>query len=239
MTHKSSISALVTTFSISDKGNHKPLNEDAVIACPEIGLWVVADGMGGHEGGAIASQLAVNYITQAVKNGTSLVDAIEQAHHEITRVASTVNGKVGMGTTVVATQLIGNEFKIAWVGDSRAYLFDHTTLTQLTHDHTIIQELIDKGEINESQSKIHPQRHIISQALGGNKDIHVDFVTGLLNNNILMLCSDGLSNELTNEKIITILSDSCCLKDKAKKLIESVLLLKGADNITASLLQKF
>lgn len=224
--------------SLSVIGNHKSLNEDAFKACPEIGLWVVADGMGGHEGGEIASKLAVELLITAVKEGVCLTSAIHQAHKEIRRVSATNSGKPGMGTTIVVAQVTGNDYEIAWVGDSRAYLFDHQQLTQLTRDHSLVQELIDKGELSEGQAKVHPHRNVVSQALGGNDDIRVDVVSGTLNDNILMLCSDGLSNELTDEKITAILAEPSCLQFKAEKTISSVLALKGIDNITVSLIQK-
>ncbi|MCK5356522.1 MAG: serine/threonine-protein phosphatase, partial [Methyloprofundus sp.] len=148
------------------------------------------------------------------------------------------NGKIGMATTVVAVQMIANEFEVAWVGDSRAYIFSHQQLTQLSHDHSVVQELIDKGEISKSQARIHPQRHIVSQALGGHNAIRIDVVSGLLNDGVLLLCSDGLSNELTDDKITAILAEPSCLKSKAEKLVASVLALEGVDNITVLLIQK-
>ncbi|NOQ35962.1 MAG: serine/threonine-protein phosphatase [Methylococcaceae bacterium] len=203
-----------------------------------MGLWIVADGMGGHDGGEIASQLAVEHIAIAIKEGISLIDAIQQGHEKICQFAMTENGKIGMATTVVAVQVIDNEFEVAWVGDSRAYLFSEQQLTQLSRDHSLVQELIDKGEISEGQARIHPQRNLVSQALGGHNAIRVDVVSGLLNDGVLLLCSDGLSNELTNDKITAILAEPTSLKSKAKKLIASVLVLEGVDNITALLVQQ-
>lgn len=230
--------AFLNSIGLSDKGNYKSLNEDAFKACPEMGLWIVADGMGGHDGGEIASQLAVEHIAIAIKEGISLIDAIQQGHEKICQFAMTENGKIGMATTVVAVQVIDNEFEVAWVGDSRAYLFSEQQLTQLSRDHSLVQELIDKGEISEGQARIHPQRNLVSQALGGHNAIRVDVVSGLLNDGVLLLCSDGLSNELTNDKITAILAEPTSLKSKAKKLIASVLVLEGVDNITALLVQQ-
>ena len=229
---------LFNHIGISDKGNYKSVNEDAIKACPEIGLWIVADGMGGHDGGDIASQLAVDNIFSAVKNGVSLVDAIEQVHQKICQLAMTEQGKKGMATTVVAVQIIDNEFEIAWVGDSRAYLFNQQQLIELTHDHTLVQQLIDSGEISEAQARIHPQRNLVSQALGGYNPIYVNVIKGLLDNNVLLLCSDGLSNEVTEDKITAILAESPSLKTKAQTLISSVLALNGAANVSLFLIQK-
>lgn len=235
--------SIVNNFSyagLSDKGNRRNINEDAFKACPEIGLWIVADGMGGHEGGDIASQLAVKNVGDAVKNGFSLEEAIQQVHVDILQLSSSGNGKIGMGTTIVAAQIIGTDFKIAWVGDSRAYLFDDSQLTQLSRDHTLVQQLIDSGEISEAQSRIHPQRNVINQALGGYESgkREIGIATGKLNKGILLLCSDGLSGELMDDKINTVLSEKGSLEMKAKKLIASVLALEGFDNITVLLISK-
>jgi len=226
-----------TDAALSVIGNHKSLNEDAFKASADNGLWVVADGMGGYAGGEIASELAVTHITHAVNSGLSLVDAIKQAHEKIFRLASSLAGKKGMATTVVAVKIVDSTFEIAWVGDSRAYLFEEGQLTQLTHDHSLIQELIDKGNINEQQAKIHPQRHLLSQALGSKTPPKIDCVHGQIEKGILLLCTDGLSSQLSLTRIVTILKKSKPLSWKANKLIKSVLKTNGNDNITALLIQ--
>ncbi len=219
-------------------GNHKSLNEDAFKASSKNGLWVVADGMGGYEGGEIASQLAVSHITHVVNQGLSLIEAIKQAHDEICQRATTLKGKKGMATTVVAAKIVKTRFEIAWVGDSRAYLFEKGQLTQLTHDHSFIQTLIDSGDINVQQAKIHPQRNLISQALGGNTPLKIDTITGNINEGILLLCSDGLSSELNDDEITATLNTPNTLSWKANKLVQSVLAREASDNITVLLIQK-
>jgi len=223
---------------LSDKGHYKNINEDAFKACPEIGLWIVADGMGGHSSGDVASQLAVDYISAAVNEGASLEAAIQQAHIEISSVAHQDNK--GMGTTVVAAQIIDGLFEVAWVGDSRAYLFLEQKLIQISKDHSLVQELIDRGEITEGQARIHPQRNVISQVLGGGhhvKRLSVGVAVGELKDGILLLCSDGLSGELRDERIAKILAETQSLEAASEKLIASVLALKGLDNITVLLIQ--
>ena len=222
---------------LSVKGNRKSSNEDAFKASNNEGLWVVADGMGGYEGGEIASQFAVNIITKAVISGESLIKGIELAHEEICTLAKTDQGKIGMATTVVVAKIVNRQFEIAWVGDSRAYLFKNDQLKQLSHDHSFIQALIDKGEINEQQAKIHPQRNLVSQALGGKKTLKVDTIKGCLNKGILLLCTDGLSSELNDNKISSILAKPNSLTWKANELIKSVLALEANDNITVLLVQ--
>jgi protein phosphatase len=231
-TKKQSLSPLFDA-ALSVKGHCKSLNEDAFKVTPDEGLWVIADGMGGHEGGEIASQFAVDYITKAILNGENLVTSIALAHEEIYELAKTNEGKMGMATTIVVAKIVGNQFEIAWVGDSRAYLFKKGQLTQLTHDHSLVQKLIDKGEINEQQAKIHPQRNFVSQALGGKNKLKIDTIKGSLDKGILLLCTDGLSSELDNHKISSILAKPKDLTWKANELIKSVLALKASDNITA------
>ncbi len=222
---------------LSVKGNHKVLNEDAFKATTDKNLWVIADGMGGYEGGEIASEFAVNYITQSVIEGESLTTAIKQTHQKICELSITNEGKIGMATTVVVAKILNTEFEIAWVGDSRAYLFKNKQLTQLTHDHSLVQELIDQGKISQQQAIIHPQRNLINQALGGAKPLNIGSIKGNLEQGILLLCTDGLSSELNDDKISLILIKSKSLTWKANQLIKSVLALKADDNITVLLIQ--
>ncbi|MDQ7090207.1 MAG: protein phosphatase 2C domain-containing protein [Methylococcales bacterium] len=237
MDDKKLLPSLFIDSALSVTGNHKPLNEDAFKASPNMGLWVVADGMGGYEGGEIASQLAVTHITRVINEGVSLMEGIQQAHDEICQLAKTQKGKKGMATTVVVAKIVENQFEIAWVGDSRAYLFEKGQLKQLTHDHSFIQTLIDSGHISEQQAKIHPQRNLISQALGGNTPLHIDTITGTIADGILLLCSDGLSSELSDSKIAAILAPVNSLSWKADKLVHSVLAREAHDNITVLLIQ--
>jgi len=220
----------------SHKGNHKQYNEDAYNFCSESQIWVVADGMGGYEGGEVASQIAVEQIVCKVKEKINLVDAIQLAHEDICKTAKTPQGKVNMGATIVATQIIGDEFKVAWVGDSRAYLFRNQQLQLLSKDHTLVQEFLDSGEINKEQAKIHPQRNIIKQALGGSS-INPSEVKGIIGDGMLLLCTDGLNDELSDTKIKTILMQDSSLQSKANALINTVLSLAGFDNITVLLVQ--
>ncbi len=222
---------------LSVKGNHKSLNEDAFKAMPDEGLWVIADGMGGYEGGEIASQFAVDYMTKVIIDGASLITGIERTHKKICELAKTDNGKKGMATTVVVAKIVNTTFEIAWVGDSRAYLFEKGQLKQLTHDHSLVQSLIDKGEINKQQARIHPERNLISQALGGKAKLKIDTIKGCLGEGILLLCTDGLSSELSDHRISSILAKPKNLIGKVDELITSVLALEGNDNITVLLIQ--
>lgn len=218
----------------------RELNEDSHLALPELGLWVIADGMGGYEAGEVASSITISEIARSVEQGMSLTDAIETAHCAIQTAALQGEGAADMGSTVVAMKLDGVHYEIAWVGDSRAYLWNGT-LHQLTTDHSYVQLLLNAGLINESEIPNHPSRNIISQALGAgglNKaNIKVDFVSGELSeNDTLLLCSDGLSGEISDERISTILSKTSNNQARVDRLISAALKAGGTDNITVIVL---
>jgi protein phosphatase len=218
----------------------RELNEDRYLALPEFGLWVVADGMGGYEAGEVASNIAVLEIARNVEQGMSLVDAIETAHRAIQNAALQGVGAVDMGSTVVAVKLDGLRYEIAWVGDSRAYLWNGT-LQQLTTDHSYVQLLLNAGLITKSEVSNHPSRNIISQALGAggvdNTNINVELVSGELGEgDTLLLCSDGLSGAISDDGIATILSEITDNHIRVDQLITTALNAGGTDNITVIVL---
>lgn len=212
-------------------------NEDSYLTVPEIGLCVVADGMGGHEAGEIASGITIRELAERVGHGASLTDAIISAHRGIQAAAASGQGSPNMGSTVVALKLDGLHYEIAWVGDSRAYLWSGA-LRQLTRDHSYVQLLLDAGLINESEVVGHPNRNVISQGLGvggpNQDEVRVDVVTGELGeNDTLLLCSDGLSGEVSGEVIAAILAETTDNQTRVGRLIQTALEAGGTDNITA------
>jgi protein phosphatase len=230
-------SKITYSYSVgSHAGLVRELNEDSYLALPEYGLWVVADGMGGHEAGEIASQIAIQEISNGIKDGLSLNDAIASAHHAIQNAAQKGYGTENMGTTVVAVRLNELDYEIAWVGDSRAYLWN-TALRQLTSDHSYVQLLLDSGLIAASEAASHPRRNVISQALGlsgnGHDTFKIDSVTGRLNeNDALLLCSDGLNGEVSDKEIALILAQEKSNPVVVDRLIEAALAGGGRDNVT-------
>jgi protein phosphatase len=218
----------------------RKLNEDNFLSLPECGLWVIADGMGGYEAGEIASELAVLTIAQKIKQNMSLVDAIETAHRAIQSAACQGEGAVDMGTTVVAAKLDGLHYEIAWVGDSRAYLWDGA-LRQLTTDHSYIQLLLEAGLITKNEMANHPSRNIISQALGaGGIDknaVKIDTVSGVLGSkDALLLCSDGLSSLISDSDIAAILLEHADNQARVDSLVKAALNAGGTDNVTVIVL---
>lgn len=211
-------------------------NEDSYLSLSECGVWVIADGMGGHGAGDMASQIAVLEIARQVKQAAPLAQAVASAHQAIQTAALNGEGSSDMGTTVVALKLDGLHYEIAWVGDSRAYLWNGA-LQQLTTDHSYVQLLLSSGLITQAEALVHPGRNIVVQALGvggmNKNTINIDQVFGELNQgDSLLLCSDGLTGEVNDEAIAAILAEKSGSQDKVKRLIDAAVAAGGKDNIT-------
>lgn len=222
---------------ITDTGVERDHNEDNLLVLPDYGLWIVADGMGGHEGGEVASKLAVETISELVKKGQNLTKAIEKAHEAIIKAARQGEGNKGMGSTVVAMKISGLDYEIAWVGDSRAYLFDGA-LKQLTRDHSFVQNLLDSNAITPEEAHEHPQKNVISQALGAEdlKKLQVDSIKGrLYKGQRILLCSDGLTGELDDGQISDILQQEGEDQALVEQLVQTAKDSGGSDNISVIL----
>lgn len=224
----------------SDVGCQRDHNEDHYQIDEQARLFVLADGMGGHECGEVASAIVTDSVIREVQEGTSLVDAIRQAHYDVLQAGRDGRGKPGMGATCVALKFKQNhEYELAWVGDSRAYLWNGDELRQLTHDQTFVQLLVDRNAISEEEAREHPDSSILSQAVGQDKDeIHPDSLQGeLYQGEFLLLCSDGLTGEVTDEEIAACLSgDEKTLQQQVDELIERARHNGGSDNITVLLI---
>jgi protein phosphatase len=219
-------------------GAVRQVNEDNLCVFPDIGLFAVADGMGGHRGGRTASRITVENLTGHIRKGNSLTRAIEDIHHDILRAAGSDPALNGMGSTVVAMKTDNGRYDIAWVGDSRAYVWDGATLKQLTRDHSYVQFLLDEGQITPQEALHHSHRNIILQALGAQdiKDVVPDMISGVFRENeMILLCSDGLTTELDDDGIAAILSRESSLQNRADRLVEKAISNGGSDNITVIL----
>ncbi|MFO1348431.1 MAG: protein phosphatase 2C domain-containing protein [Pseudomonadales bacterium] len=231
---------------LTHTGNVRTNNEDAFACHPELGLWVVADGMGGHEAGEIASAIAIDTITQQVRQGRDMVDAIQQAHLDILSHSRGGRGARGMGTTVVALHATDSHYRVAWVGDSRAYLWTHTgkhagTLEQLTTDHSYVQMLVKAGTISQEEAATHREKNVITQCLGSldTERIHVETIDRAWQpDQWLLLCSDGISDELTVEQISALLAAQNHPEAAAQALLSATLAQGGRDNATVILVKK-
>ena len=212
-------------------------NEDSLCVRPDIGLWAVADGMGGYRAGDMASRLTVEHLAEDVGNHVSLSESISRIHQKILNTARTDSAYESMGATVVALKTDGKAYEIAWVGDSRAYLWNRQ-LTRLTRDHSYVQSLVDAGTISEADAANHPERHAITQALGAEEldAVEVETVKGVFKEaDRILLCSDGLTNEVADTEISKILAQPVSEQTLVDNLIAAAKENGGADNISAIL----
>lgn len=212
-------------------------NEDSFSADVDLGLFVVADGMGGHRAGELASAMVIHQSHHYIKQGDDLVDALRQTHKDILNTGD--NNHRAMGSTAVA--LYSNElsYEVSWVGDSRAYLWDFRPakmcLTRLTNDHSFVQTLIDRGSITEDEARVHPQRNVITQCMGNQQQKEVDAELRRLfwkQKQWVLLCSDGLTTELTDKEIMKILNACGSPTEAVNRLLQEAINRGGSDNIT-------
>ena len=233
-------------YSKIDKGIVRNSNQDAYFAgeiSQEVTFAVVCDGMGGAKAGNVASTAAVKsiseYIANSYRSNMSLDDitkmlrnAIISANIEIYDMAAQNEQLQGMGTTVVAAVVRNGNVVVANVGDSRVYLVDDN-ITQLTTDHSIVQTLIESGKITAEDAKVHPRKNVITRALGAESDVAVDIAEyNLSENNTLLLCTDGLTNFVSEEDILKTFKEND-ISGVSEKLVELANEGGGGDNITA------
>lgn len=222
--------------SISDIGLQRASNQDTVLVRPELGLWVVADGMGGHAGGAEASRIACEAVSESVENGLSLPDAFEVAHARVRFDQQENADRQDMGTTLVAMHEQGPRIELAWVGDSRAYRFERDSgrLECLTRDHNIAGRLLAAGSITAEQARNHPQRNILTDCIGQREGLpEIEHQTHQWRpGDWWLLCTDGLSGEVPEETLTEILAISTTPADAAERLLAAALETGGRDNIS-------
>lgn len=218
----------------TDVGNVREHNEDSYIA--KSPLFVVADGMGGHEAGEVASKIAVDTMAARTPKGPNpeaLAGAVIDANAAVLRGAQNGTGKPGMGTTLTAVTVFDDEVTVAQVGDSRAYLLHDGTLQRITRDHSLIAELIEQGRLTEEEARFHPQRSVITRALGSDPNLQPDtFTLQVEDGDRLMLCSDGLSSMVADDIIETIMRQHIGPAQACDALVNEALASGGLDNVT-------
>jgi len=219
-------------------GQVRTHNEDALACRPDLGLWALADGMGGHERGEVASALALEELVGAVQQGEALLAAVHAAHLAIVAAAQPVAGEAGMGSTLVAVRLDGDEFELAWVGDSRAYRIGSEHIEQLSHDHSWVQAMVDAGQMSTEQAREHPRRNVILQCLGqvGQAPEVGLMLARLAPDELLLLCSDGLTNELDDAAIQHCCAEAATLEAMVEQLVGLANSHGGRDNISCIVL---
>lgn len=215
----------------------RTLNEDRFVADANWGIALVSDGMGGRAAGEIAAGIVAAGIVDRLDHGAELEQAVAETHNEVKRVAANGTGKSGMGATLVVARLMEYEYQIAWIGDSRAYLW-HGELRQLTRDHSQVELQIARGEIAPEQAHLAKNKNLITQAMGlANLDAtQVPSVRGTLcRGQQLLLCSDGLSDVVPGAKIAEVMASDASPKEKTAALVDLAVTAGGKDNITATL----
>ena len=244
---------------VTDVGRKRKGNEDSVIANPEQRLFVVADGMGGHAAGEIASKVAVDSINEFVcltggddeitwpfgldedisYDGNRLKTAVRYANRKVLEAVKEKAEYEGMATTVAAVLVDGATANLAHVGDSRVYLYRGSELQLLTSDHSWVNEQLQSGIISPEQARSHPLRNVVTRALGGRADLQVDMLAQPMEaEDILLVCSDGLTTMVPDEEIARVLAESGGdIEAGAAGLVAEANARGGEDNITVVLLQ--
>ena len=240
---------MLKTFSITDIGQRRKQNQDYVFTSeiplgPLSNLFIVADGMGGHNAGDYASKHAIERIVEEVENSKdspveTLERAIQSANRYI-RVKSRENEDMtGMGTTVVAATITDDVMYVANVGDSRLYIIN-TEIKQITVDHSLVEEMVRMGGINREQAREHQDKNIITRAIGAEDELEIDFFqVQLKKGDFILLCSDGLTNMIEDEDIRMILLGQKDIVGKAEALVEAANRNGGKDNISVVLIEPF
>jgi len=242
-----------TTFGKTDPGKKRANNEDALLLDDSLGLYVVADGIGGNEGGEVASRIAVETLARAMpdllgeKDRTppvgraraddpalfALKETVNLAHRTIQQGRSEDPGLANMGTTLTALLLRDRQAFIAHIGDSRAYLFREGKLMQLTNDHSFVAEQVRAGAFTLEQARSSPYRHMITRALGLNDDVKADLTKyALKKDDRFLLCTDGLTEMVADADLSRIIADSPP-REAVQKLLAAANERGGVDNITA------
>lgn len=235
----------------TDVGRIRSVNEDRAVILPEkcgTVIAIIADGMGGHRAGDIASQLAIEKIREelsGLRPDATLEErkeairlAVEAANAEVYRQASEREQLRGMGTTVVVSLATADQLVVGHIGDSRAYLTAGEQLVQLTEDHSLVNELLKSGQITREEAEHHPRRNVLLRALGTDTEVQVDVVEhSWAEGDILLMCSDGLSNMVNEEECLVVLQSQTSLESKVDELVERALSAGGDDNVTVVLIE--
>lgn len=232
----------------TDVGKIRPHNEDAVkiYKNPNCSIIVIADGMGGHEAGEVASAMVLKTIEQHF-NEDLIFDDSEVLRKWLKQILHQVNENIltyieehhishGMGTTAIVAVMTKSFIAFAHIGDSRAYLLSHRQLRQITKDHTFVRKLVEEGKLSEQEAKNHPHRNIIMNALGVNKSLKFDYlVLEHYQLDAILLCTDGLTSMVDDQEILAILSEKISTEEKVNLLIEVANRNGGNDNISVAL----
>lgn len=227
----------------TDTGKLRRVNEDAYLNLDNIGLWIVADGMGGHAKGDIASRLIVDSFKGVAKPQSAdafaelVRDRLSLANERMRDQLPGLQPGEIMGSTVVAFLVYKREWRCLWAGDSRAYLMRDGRLTQITRDHSVAQEMVERGEIRQEQAAYHPFANRITRAIGTQNELLLDeYRSHLRDGDTVLLCSDGLNKEVDDEEVEEILAQYDC-DDASRELVDLTLERGARDNVTVAVIK--
>ena len=241
---------MIRSFSVTDIGRKRKLNQDFVYSSDEpVGnlknVYIVADGMGGHQAGDYASKCTVENMVREIRGCFEqspiriLSKAIRIANDQVRRKAREDESLYGMGTTVVAATFLGRYLQVANVGDSRLYIINEE-VRQITRDHSLVEEMVRMGGLDRETARNHPDKNIITRAIGARDTIEIDFFhEELKSGDLVLMCSDGLTNMLEDEEIGRILKTPGTIEEKAERLIDAANQNGGRDNIAVILIDAF
>lgn len=239
------------SFSKTDIGRKRQINQDFVFSTDEAvgklkNLYIVADGMGGHNAGDFASKYTVETVVREIKGSIEvkpfriLGKAIRVANEMLRQRAREDSDLYGMGTTIVVATTENHQLEIANVGDSRLYLLSKEGLRQITRDHSLVEEMVRMGGMAPEAARNHPDKNIITRAVGARDSVEVDFFTEELKpGDIVLMCSDGLTNMVSDSEIEAILKGEGSLEEKTRILIDSANKNGGKDNIAVLLIDEY
>lgn len=241
---------MLKTFSLTDIGKRRKVNQDYVYTSERpVGnlpnVFIVADGMGGHKAGDYASKCTVETMVQEIRDSFEvnpekiLKRAIEVANERIIKLATENEDLSGMGTTVVAATCMGRFLRVANVGDSRLYVIGEK-ITQITRDHSLVEEMVRMGGLDREDARTHRDKNIITRAIGAADTVDIDFFNvELKQDEVVLMCSDGLTNMLEDEEIRMILNGQRDIVEKAEELVKAANNNGGKDNISVVLIEPF
>jgi protein phosphatase len=234
---------MLESFGLSDPGRVRANNEDYFLIAPNLGLYIVADGMGGEQAGECASRLAAEAVADCLASTDRLADnalaaAFEEANRCVSGASASASQLKGMGTTLVAALTRTEDVLIASVGDSRVYLFEDGALSLVTEDQSWVNDVGRRLGLDEAALKVHPFRHVVTMAIGVSAPLQVrSYVLRPRAGSLLLLCSDGLHGAIDDHRIEALLASHGTLEDCARGLIEAALQAGGPDNVTVVLLR--
>ncbi|MBZ5619696.1 MAG: protein phosphatase 2C domain-containing protein [Acidobacteriia bacterium] len=238
---------MLESSALSDKGCVRSNNEDCCLIEPDLGLYILADGMGGAKAGERASRMAVDTVAEIIllaqrRDSQVLISAVEEANRRVLQASHSDPTLEGMGTTLVAALEIDGDLSIASVGDSRAYLLDDDGFRAITDDQTWVNEVGRPLGLDEETLRNHPMRHVLTMAIGASAPLTVNYYfVGLKSNSLVLMCSDGLHGVLDAPQLEQILRggrNGASLDESCRQLIEAAKQAGGPDNVTAVLVRK-